>query len=436
MSIFSKIKSLFVGKKQYSFDEKAKKIELEEYDTKNNYNLTVLSVSSSSYIDSMAAKICIGAKPIMNYAKIVEHIEQITKRGHESIMGHSDIVMLLEIDSGCLADMAEITDAFHFLEYSVRKINNYQYVYLIGGSIRAYKYFLRNIKDPTNFLFNAVKENLYISAESVYFKDLIDDGIMDESKFEYTPKAETFLTDETENAEADAKIIYQEPTIGNRVDIIYAEDPYELLDTVKQYGFDLKDVLKICVCSIVFHDFSRAISQQMTRQLAGISQESQRYVNYSECGFIEPTQFEDGKSDSTKLFTINIFGTTVQMTPQDLGNELIKVYPQLIEQGMLKQDARGFLPFNVPTKVMMTFTYKNLIHFIKERTGVAAQPEIQSLTLELIKQLNINKYSSSLFALNKLDDLINLVESPQYKQYQKEESEVSIDDVISEEEIK
>jgi hypothetical protein len=82
---------------------------------------------------------------------------------------------------------------------------------------------------------------------------------------------------------------------------------------------------------------------------------------------------------------------------------------------MFKQDARGFLPFNVPTKLMMTFTYSNLIHFIKERTNIAAQPEIRNIPLELIDQLGINKNSTTLFTLNKLDDLINIVETPVYK---------------------
>jgi flavin-dependent thymidylate synthase len=436
MGLISKIKNLF-SKKDYSFDKKSKELEKSDYNV-SNCNLNLISASESSNIDSIAARLCIAAKPFTDYNKIVDHIGRIAKRGHESIMGHSNIIMLLNIDIDLIDNFVDVSNAFHFLEYSVVKNEETsEYVFLIGGSIRAYKYFLRNIKDINNSLFVAVINNLYISAESVYFKDLIADGIMDENMFSYIPNAIININkEEGEDAEANGTIVYQEPTLGKCVDIIYSEDPYEILDQVKMYGFELKDVLKVTVCSIIFHDVSRAISQQMTRHLAGISQESQRYVNYSNCGFIDPTKFEDDKTDSLKLFTINIFGTTVQMTPQQLGDELIKIYPQLIDQGMLKQDARGFLPFNVPTKLMMTFTYSNLIHFIKERTNIAAQPEIRNISLELIDQLGINKNSTTLFTLNKLDDLINIVETPVYKFEKFNEKPLDIDDIISEEEIK
>lgn len=435
MGLISSIKKLFSKKESvYSFDEKAKELSKND-DMVSNYNLTLLSASESSNIDSIAAKICVNGKPFTDYNKVVAHIGRIADRGHESIMAHSNIIMLLTIDANLLKDTIDNLDAFHFLEYSIAKNDDEtEYTFLIGGSIRAYKYFLRNVKDTTTFLVNGIINVLYISAESVYFKDLIKDGIMDESKFEYHPNAEITTADEDE--EADAKIKYQTPTIGNRVDIIYAEDPYEILDQVKMYGFTLKDVLKVTVCSIIFHDVSRAISQQMTRHLAGISQESQRYVNYSNCGFIDPCKFEDDKSDLTKSFTIKAFGATAQMMPQALGEELNKIYPQLIEQGMLKQDARGFLPFNVPTKLMMTFTYSNLIHFIKERTNIAAQPEIRSIAWELVKQLEVNKQSTALFTLNKLDDLIYIEECPWYKYTEENKTPESIDDVISEEEIK
>lgn len=65
-------------------------------------------------------------------------------------------------------------------------------------------------------------------------------------------------------------------------------------------------------------------------------------------------------------------------------NLLCMVYVgQLVKQGMLKQDARAYLPFNVATKVLMTFTFADLIHFIKERDNKAAQPEVQVMTREL-----------------------------------------------------
>ena len=106
----------------------------------------------------------------------------------------------------------------------------------------------------------------------------------------------------------------------------------------------------------------------------------------------------------------------MEKTAQDLGETLQKVYGQLIDQGMLKQDARGFLPFNVTTKLMMTFTYSDLIHFFNMRIDKAAQPEVQEMAKETYELLKVHEGSKELFELNTLKGLILEVESPVYKQ--------------------
>ena len=106
----------------------------------------------------------------------------------------------------------------------------------------------------------------------------------------------------------------------------------------------------------------------------------------------------------------------MEKTAQELGETLQKVYGQLIDQGMLKQDARGFLPFNVTTKLMMTFTYSDLIHFFNMRIDKAAQPEVQEMAKETYELLKIHEGSKELFEINKLEDLILEVENPVYKQ--------------------
>ena len=106
----------------------------------------------------------------------------------------------------------------------------------------------------------------------------------------------------------------------------------------------------------------------------------------------------------------------MKKTAQELGETLQKVYGQLIDQGMLKQDARGFLPFNVTTKLMMTFTYSDLIHFFNMRIDKAAQPEVQEMAKETYKLLKLHEGSKELFEINKLEDLILEVENPVYKQ--------------------
>ena len=84
---------------------------------------------------------------------------------------------------------------------------------------------------------------------------------------------------------------------------------------------------------------------------------------------------------------------------------------------MLKQDARGYLPFNVATKLMMTFTFADLIHFLNMRLDKAAQPEIRVISEEIVELLRSNEETSALMELNKLEDLISMIERPYYKRF-------------------
>ena len=62
-----------------------------------------------------------------------------------------------------------------------------------------------------------------------------------------------------------------------------------------------------------------------------------------------------------------------------MGKELIKIYGQLLDQGLLKQDARGFLPFNAESSAYYTFTMSDMIHFLSVRLHKSAQPEVRTI---------------------------------------------------------
>lgn len=132
--------------------------------------------------------------------------------------------------------------------------------------------------------------------------------------------------------------------------------------------------------AIVFRidKMSRAISQQINRHDFGITQASQRYIDSSDLQFIEPTQF-NSKYDMRKEYKVSFGGQEFTFRSDELGEEIIKLYPQLIEQGMLKQDARSYLPMNVETSAYYTSTIQNLIHFINIREDKASQPEVQEI---------------------------------------------------------
>jgi thymidylate synthase ThyX len=445
MKFFSRLKEFLFGKKEEDkkFDKEMKAAKLEKYSELSD---TLISFSDASYMSSLAAKMCIGKEPDEDYEKRLDHISRVVSRGHESTIAHSNIVMLLLIDKELYGKFAEIAPALKFAEYSVSETDYEPVAILIGGSIRAYKYFFREAKDLNNVFCNTIKEVLYQSAEAVFFEDFIEDGIMDRNKFRFYPAAvlnevvESITNEDgsTSTEEfCDAAPIDRKIQKGKIVDIIYSDDVFAILEQVERYGFTLRDVLKIATCTVIFHDLARIISQQITRHFAAICQESQRYVDYSKAKFIDPTQFND-KYDLSKKYIIGIGSITHELTSSELGDLLLSIYPQLVDQGMLKQDARGFLPLNVDTKLVMTFTHSNLIHFIKERKGNAAQPEVQNATEDMIENLYKYELTTHLFSSIGVEGLIKLCETPVYKNKDGEDLKAldnSIDEVISEEVI-
>jgi flavin-dependent thymidylate synthase len=149
----------------------------------------------------------------------------------------------------------------------------------------------------------------------------------------------------------------------------------------------------MCTVTIEFRNISRAISQQLTRHRAGISQESQRYVDYSNMKFINPCDFK-AKYDKDKKYEIKLdinknlkdlvaTPTSCILTTDQIAEFMMSVYPQLREQGLDKEDARGFSLFNTETKLMMTFTIRQLINFLCLRTEKATQSENRYMSIEL-----------------------------------------------------
>ena len=429
MSIFSKLKSLF--KKEDTIppfedflDKANKRLAVL---SKNEMHGQLISFSDANYTCAEGARICVGKHAPKDKQERLDYIAKVVGRGHESTISHSNIVMLITF-SGFINfnSFMDCSGAMKFLYFSTRFfMNKDKYIVLIGGSIRAYKYLIRNTPNPgDNSFVQQVINLLYQSAEKEFFAAFIKDGIMVESKFGFQPYARTqsFHRDVMKNGrvfqeeEIDAEDYHQQVTKGKYVDIVYADNFYNIFDFVKVFGFTLRDVFRVCGCTVIFHDFSRSTSQQITRHFAGISQESQRYVNYSKSKFIDPTQFNPEKYPDQKVYKVSVDGHEMEKTAKDLGETLQKVYDQLIDQGMLKQDARGFLPFNVATKLMMTFTYSDLIHFFNMRIDKAAQPEVQEMAKETYELLKVHEGSKELFEINTLEGLISEVENPVYKQ--------------------
>lgn len=423
---------------------KLKNIFKSKDDSDNSYgvkiNTRVLSISDSAYLCSTAAKTCYNLKASKLYNENLNHIKRIIGYGHDSIIGHSNVIFLLEIktDSKSPADdvIYSILPSLKFMNISLLpykiKFNddgsvdsNRTIRYLVSGSARAFRYFVTEYENNStrfydNTLFDKVINIIYSSFEKELFADFIKNGVLEEKNFKYVAPMliDTSIDEDTVDTK-DMQVIHQPLISLNHVAILYRDDIYKLyeelcdIDEVEDKDELLNCVLNCSIVSLELRNYSRAISQQINRHLSAISQESQRYVDYTNSSFINPLVFDkEYYTDINKKYHVKVADSELDLTSQELGELIISIYPQLIEQGMKKQDARSFLPMNSETKTVHTFTWRNLIHFIKLRSSNAAQPEVRCISDE-IKSLILKKIDKDdedfgyNIITNKINDLMS-----------------------------
>lgn len=116
---------------------------------------------------------------------------------------------------------------------------------------------------------------------------------------------------------------------------------------------------------------SRACSHQIVRHRTGkFTQQSQRYVNENEFGFVIPQSIKD--KEMTKEYC-------------ELMQDINQMYNVLISTGVPKEDARFVLPNACKTKIIITFDFRNFFHFLNERLCTRSQWEIRGIAKDMAK---------------------------------------------------
>lgn len=380
----------------------------------------IIDNTESAFLCSMAARTCYGLTAENTYDKCLSHIKRVMGYGHDSICGHSNIMVLLCFKSNNTVlsdfDLSSIytsLSALHFMNIVpldfIHNKDAKEYFVLMSGSIRAFRYFIQNSTLPdsivseneTNFNFDLYRVILDIAKHSIekeFFEDMKNYVDLDEFKYKYPSYLYNSFTDESHLYANKNIFMYNYPDIPAIYNDIlvriadHYEDHVELIDHEGMYKLNkeqaklfMKAILRCTTVSFKMKNFSRAISQQVNRHLCAISQESQRYVDYSKKAlFVDPLPFNPKAYPYIdKKYTFKFGGKEFNMTSEELGEEIIKLYPQLKQQGMINQDARAFLPMNVATNAMYTFTMENMLHFIKVRDSQFAQQEVQGLAKQL-----------------------------------------------------
>ncbi|HDS29502.1 MAG TPA: FAD-dependent thymidylate synthase [Firmicutes bacterium] len=151
-------------------------------------------------------------------------------------------------------------------------------------------------------------------------------------------------------------------------------------------------VTEHAVYSFIITGISRSLTHELVRHRAGwaYSQLSQRYVDETDCNFIEPDLIADDP-ELHELFTKAIHSLCPVYTAMtDRLTEIIKQkYPEIKDRTtlrkMARQAARCILPNATETKIMVTANVRALRHFIELRANPAADLEIRKLAVMICR---------------------------------------------------
>jgi thymidylate synthase (FAD) len=129
----------------------------------------------------------------------------------------------------------------------------------------------------------------------------------------------------------------------------------------------------------------RGVSHELVRhRLCAFSQESTRYVRYSDDGtegneltFIKPYFWADNAAATLKKMVLwKEAMTTAEM-----------VYLQLLQEGAKPEEARSVLPNSLKTEIVTTANLREWRHILKLRTSPKAHPQMRQVMTPLLAEL-------------------------------------------------
>lgn len=327
---------------------------------------------------------CCWDKPIPNgYDNKAEYVAKRARAGHTSVLEHSNFITYFRVPMSYMEDLVTfLTECDYLTTWSHATKNGDGFHLLVGGSLRGYSDLYKETSDLNNAIIKAITGILKVYSNSAAFEDICKLGLMDINGFmNVDPMINETDVISIPNAEhSDLFDVISMDSMDKLVEKIWSIDP-EIVHMLKVY--DLLPFLKI---TINFKNMSRIITQQLCRHRNAITQESQRYVDYSKSAFNSPAKYVS-KYESDHKYAVR-FGTSsplLHMTLQELGEAIGSVYSQLNnpaiagnDYALKREDARAYLPGNtICRKIYITFTFKNLLKFLDLREDTAAQAEIR-----------------------------------------------------------
>lgn len=179
----------------------------------------------------------------------------------------------------------------------------------------------------------------------------------------------------------------------------------------KQDNPDCEKLLKYCINNKHWSIFemgtmcveittSRAIAQQILRHRSFHFQEfSQRYAEITNFEIYEARrQDSKNRQNSINDMTENEKGWFLSIQ-NDIHEHCQMYYEEALSRGIAKEQARFLLPVSVQTKMYMSGTIRDWIHYINVRTDVSTQKEHRDIAEE-IRNIFKNELKTIAIALN------------------------------------
>jgi thymidylate synthase (FAD) len=168
---------------------------------------------------------------------------------------------------------------------------------------------------------------------------------------------------------AAARLCYSPSDVGELKESMTEGEVSTLLG--KLLGMGHFSALEHAVFTFGIEGISRACTHQLVRhRVASYSQQSQRYVKLEKVNAITPPSISKNPSAKAR------FDAKLE--------ELWAFYGELVEEGVLPEDARYILPNACETKIVVTMNARELLHYFSIRTCMRAQWEIREMSLLML----------------------------------------------------
>jgi thymidylate synthase (FAD) len=165
-------------------------------------------------------------------------------------------------------------------------------------------------------------------------------------------------------------------------------------------------VLEHAVFNFIIAGVSRSFTHELIRHRAGwgYSQLSQRFVDESECEFVEPDAIaDDPELHQIWLETIESSQRAYRALADGLAAKFADLPDKTLRRKKAREAARSVLPNATETKIFVTANARALRHFIEMRGDAAADAEIRKVALAMLQILQAE--SPNLFGDYTLVDL-------------------------------